>query len=161
LWHGIGGAFLIWGLIHAASILIENYSLSVRNALGKRLGKLWRLLAVIYTFSIVVFANIFFSASTITEAQERLAIIFHSSRFTIHSFIVDVVAPFEQNGNPEDVFNFSITIITVLLFVFLEKRIQKLFAQAKYVYIVYGIALLLVLFIGQLSNTQEFMYAQF
>lgn len=161
VWHGFGATFIIWGLIHALFILIESYTTRVRLGFNKMFGKLAKIGAVLYTFAVVVFANIFFSADSVSAAIQKIKGITQAPQFWIHNYLEQVVAPFEKNGMLEDKFNFAVTILCVLLFIFFEKRIQLLFADKKYAYISYGIAILMVLFFGQLMNTQEFMYAQF
>ncbi len=156
LWHGLGLNYLFWAGIHAFFVILEAYW-------PKRVNTshwLFRVPAVLYTFSIVVFANVFFQATALSDAFLKIQKIC-SSPFMIEDYVVELVAPFQGGGMPFDVFNFKITLMLVLFFVLFERMIQRIFQQEKYLFVTSLLSILLLLFFGRFMDTQSFIYAQF
>ncbi|MBL4705511.1 MAG: MBOAT family protein [Flavobacteriales bacterium] len=61
-WHGAAWNFIIWGAFHGFLLVIE------RLFLGKVLKKLPGIISVFYTFGMVLFGWVFFSASSLTQS---------------------------------------------------------------------------------------------
>lgn len=81
LWHGAEWSFVIWGGIHGIIQIVEKFLSPTMDKLIKKYNVKtnclsWSLLQIVYTFSIVSFAWIFFRADTILEALRFIKRIF-------------------------------------------------------------------------------------
>jgi len=90
-WHGANWTFIVWGFLHALYIMPSIVLNTNRNNLdmvakGKYLPSLKEFFAIGMTFSLTVFAWIFFRATNITHAFSYISEIFSSSLFTIPHF---------------------------------------------------------------------------
>ena len=63
LWHGAQWTFVVWGLIHGAFLLLEQYFKPIR-----RLGKRTKWIGNIYTLLVVIFAFVLFRSESFTQA---------------------------------------------------------------------------------------------
>lgn len=73
LWHGASWNYVVWGGIHGAYQIIADMFAGVKKSIYEKLNVKtecfsWKLLQTITTFSLVVFAWIFFRANTLTDA---------------------------------------------------------------------------------------------
>jgi len=87
-WHGANWTFIIWGLLHALYIMPSIIFNTNRNHLdivaqGKLLPSFNELFSMIFTFSLTVFAWIFFRAQNVQHAFSFIYGIFTKSFFTI------------------------------------------------------------------------------
>jgi alginate O-acetyltransferase complex protein AlgI len=87
-WHGANWTFIVWGLLNALyimpSILLNtNRSNLDIVAQGKYFPSMKELVSMIITFSLTVFAWIFFRAKSLEDAAHYIARIFSRSLFTI------------------------------------------------------------------------------
>ena len=87
-WHGANWTFIIWGLLNALYIMPSVLLKTNRNNMGTvaagRLFPSWKeLLAMITTFSLTVFAWIFFRAETLGKAITYIRGLFSRSLFTL------------------------------------------------------------------------------
>lgn len=110
-WHGANWTFIVWGALNAIYFLPLLLTKNNRNNLnivahGKILPSLKEFLLILLTFSLTVFAWIFFRANNITHALSYISEILSPSLFTIPKFAGMVKA--------------LTTIILVTLFVLLE-----------------------------------------
>ena len=90
-WHGANWTFIIWGFLNALYIMPSIILNTHRNNLdivakGKIFPTLRELCAMLVTFSLTVFAWIFFRANNIMHAFSFIAEIFTKSFFTIPHF---------------------------------------------------------------------------
>ena len=90
-WHGANWTFVIWGFLNALYIMPSIILNTHRNNLdivakGKIFPTLRELFAMLITFSLTVFAWIFFRATSVTHAFRFIAKIFSRSLFTIPHF---------------------------------------------------------------------------
>jgi D-alanyl-lipoteichoic acid acyltransferase DltB (MBOAT superfamily) len=91
LWHGANWTFIFWGFLNALYILPSIIFNTNRNNLdivarGKYLPTIREFFAILLTFSLTVFAWIFFRAANITNAFSYISEIFSSSLLTIPNF---------------------------------------------------------------------------
>ncbi len=91
-WHGANWTFVIWGVLNALYFLPLMLTNRSRNnfdivAQGKCFPLLRELLLILLTFSLTVFAWIFFRAENIGHAFSYISEIFSSSLFDVPSFI--------------------------------------------------------------------------
>ncbi|WP_396156674.1 MBOAT family O-acyltransferase [Flavobacterium sp.] len=87
-WHGANWTFIIWGLLHALYIMPSIIFNTNRNHLdivaqGKFLPSIKELAMMLITFSLTVFAWIFFRVQDVTHAFIYISGIFSKSLFTI------------------------------------------------------------------------------
>ena len=85
-WHGANWTFIVWGAINAIlflPLLLTNRNRKNLNSAshGQTLVSIIDLFKILFTFSLVCFAWIFFRAETITEAFEYIANIFNNTFF--------------------------------------------------------------------------------
>jgi D-alanyl-lipoteichoic acid acyltransferase DltB (MBOAT superfamily) len=86
-WHGANWTFIVWGFLNALFIMPSIVFNTNRNNLdivakGKYLPTIKEFLSICFTFSLTVFAWIFFRASSVTHALSYLSKIFSSSLFS-------------------------------------------------------------------------------
>ena len=90
-WHGANWTFIVWGFLNALYIMPSIAFKTHRNNLdivakGKHLPTLKDFYAIVITFSLTVFAWIFFRAANVSHAFSYISKIFSSSLFTIPHF---------------------------------------------------------------------------
>ncbi len=81
LWHGAAWHFVVWGLLHGLLVLIDRFTLKMRNSMWKKAGLepeggIVKNLRRIATFLAVCFLWIFFRAESMTGAFKIIAEIF-------------------------------------------------------------------------------------
>jgi len=91
-WHGANWTFIVWGFLNALyimpSIIFKTNRKNIEIvAKGKYLPTIKEFLAIVLTFSLTVFAWIFFRAADLTHAFSYISEIFSSSLFSIPSGI--------------------------------------------------------------------------
>lgn len=87
-WHGSNWTFIIWGFLNALFIMPSIILKTNRNnleivAMNKLIPSFKDLFNILLTFSLTVFAWIFFRAESVHHAIEYISGIFSSSLFTI------------------------------------------------------------------------------
>jgi D-alanyl-lipoteichoic acid acyltransferase DltB (MBOAT superfamily) len=90
-WHGANWTFIVWGFLNALYIMPSIVFNTNRTHLdivakGRYLPTVKEFLAIGLTFSLTVFAWIFFRAASVTHALSYISEIFSSSLFTIPHF---------------------------------------------------------------------------
>ncbi|MFZ4582432.1 MAG: MBOAT family O-acyltransferase [Paludibacter sp.] len=90
-WHGANWTFIVWGFLNALYIMPSIVFNTNRNNLdivakGKYLPTIKELGAILITFSLTVFAWIFFRAANVTHAFTYISEIFSKSILTIPDF---------------------------------------------------------------------------
>ena len=95
-WHGANWTFIIWGFLNALYIMPSIIFNTNRNNLdivaqGKTFSSLKELRSVILTFSLTVFAWIFFRANSLDHAIKYISKIFTRSFFTLPKIDTDIL----------------------------------------------------------------------
>jgi len=90
-WHGANWTFIAWGAINAIYFLPLMLTKSNRKnieivAQGKQLPSINEFLSMLFTFSLTVFAWIFFRADNMVHAINYISQIFSPSLFSIPTF---------------------------------------------------------------------------
>jgi alginate O-acetyltransferase complex protein AlgI len=90
-WHGANWTFIVWGFLNALFIMPSIIFNTNRNHLeivakGKYLPTIKEFFAILMTFSLTVFAWIFFRATDVSHAFSYIAQIFSRSLFTTPYF---------------------------------------------------------------------------
>lgn len=91
-WHGANWTFIAWGAINAIYFLPLMLTNSNRKnieivAQGKQLPSINELLSMLFTFSLTVFAWIFFRADNMVHAINYISQIFSPSLFSMPHFV--------------------------------------------------------------------------
>ena len=160
-WHGANWTFILWGALNAIYflplLLTNNNRKNLRVvAEGKLLPSLRELFSMLTTFVLTVFAWIFFRAENISHAFNYIDGIFSESIFSVPSFMG------KMNG-----------LITFCLIAFfltiewlgrkdrfaIEKLKEKSILIRTSIYLIISIIILEFLF--NLKESQEFIYFQF
>lgn len=154
IWHGASWNFVIWGAIHGLLIVSE-----ALNSKFKILPfKLPGVLSMVWTFSIVCFAWIFFRANTV---EDSFTIIRHLFDFN-HSFLAEV-----KQMTGADMYNLALGIPLIILLIAFEKGwelkfVQKYFHQyVAFRFACYFTLILLIALLGVLVAQSSFIYFQF
>jgi alginate O-acetyltransferase complex protein AlgI len=102
-WHGANWTFIVWGLLNALYIMPSIFFNTNRNNLdivarGKYFPSVKQFLSIVLTFSLTVFAWIFFRSETMGSAVEYIAKIFSPSLFTMPEIklILPVIDPLKM-----------------------------------------------------------------
>ena len=157
-WHGANWTFIVWGALNALYFLPILLAKKNRNhieivAKGKYLPSFKDLTLMSVTFTLTVFAWIFFRAENIQHAFSYISNIFSSSIFSV---------PYFKDGTRA-----IPAIILVLFFVVIEwfgrgnaYAIESMFRKSKMMSwsFYYLIIILIFVFAG---SKQEFIYFQF
>jgi len=158
-WHGANWTFIIWGLLNAIFIMPSIIFNTNRNNLqivanGKILPSLKEMGAILLTFSLTMFAWIFFRANSVSHAASYIAGIFNRTIFTLPAMLsqkrvlitlamVGVLLAIEWIGREE---KFALAKLGL--------NLNKPIRWAMY----YLIILAIMYFAG---NEQQFIYFQF
>ena len=158
-WHGANWTFVIWGLLNAIYIMPSIIFNTNRTNLdivasGKYLPSFKEFLQIITTFTLTVFAWIFFRSNSVGQAFAYISTIFSSSLFTI---------PFFKKGTTS-----LPTLILVLFFIIIEWRgreqnyaIENMFHSKPLWYRWAFYYLLILIFFLFAGSNQQFIYFQF
>ena len=159
-WHGANWTFIIWGALNAIYFLPLMLTNNNRNNLetvaqGKYLPNIKEFSLMLLTFSLTIFAWIFFRAENVSHALSIIGEIFSKS---ILSFQTSWTSGYIT----------ILHIILVLFFVIIEwinrdyefglQRISNYAFSRK---IVYFLIVFLILFTADYHSKQEFIYFQF
>lgn len=158
-WHGANWTFIVWGFLNALYIMPSIVFSTNRTNLdivakGRYLPTVKEFLSIGLTFSLTVFAWIFFRAANVTHAFSYISEIFSSSLFTIPHFPGIGLAP-------------PIILITILFLIveWLGREQQYAIAHLglrwkRYVrYAFYYTIIIAIFWFG--GKEQQFIYFQF
>lgn len=158
-WHGANWTFIVWGLLYALYIMPSIIFNTHRNNLdivakGKSLPTAKEFLAIGLTFTLTVFAWIFFRASDVTHALSYISEIFSSSLFTIPYF--------SGIGN-----SLPIVVLTIIFMIIEWVGREKPYAIAQFGrrwnrplrYALYYAIIITIFWFG--GKDQQFIYFQF
>lgn len=153
IWHGANWTFIVWGAIHGAFISVESlmtkYNINYKSP---------RLLRVLFTFSIVTIAWVFFRANSLSDAQLIFYNLLDSEKFGL---------PELYTMKLRDLFNVLIPIPLIVMLITVEslfkneKFVNYYFGSSVMRLISYVLTILLVAFYGVFRNQSDFIYFQF
>ena len=95
LWHGVGLTFMAWGLLHGVALTLHKVWLKVipgAKTLGSEMKPVWRVLATVFTFHLVAFGWLLFTAKDMTVVGAMLHNIAYNFSWA------DVVPMVEKSG---------------------------------------------------------------
>jgi alginate O-acetyltransferase complex protein AlgI len=161
IWHGLGGTFLIWSLLHVVYLSYEGLTKNTRLQWSKRFPPLfYKCFSIGITFALVCFSNLFFRAENMIQVKMLLSEL-GSSPFRGEGFFEGFLSVLAGGGYQEVLFNFWITFALVAGFLFLEKRIYRSMAAGRHVLIRITILLVLLFIFGIFKKADYFIYLQF
>ncbi len=160
-WHGANWTFLAWGFLHAIYFLPLLLTNKNRNHLsvvakGRKLPTLKEFFSISITFSLTVFAWIFFRAENITHAFNYIATIFSPSLFKI---------PYFENGTL--VIDTILLSIVVVIIEWIGREDAHPLAnlglkwKRPIRHLMYYTIMLTIIWYQQTTTQQEFIYFQF
>ncbi len=158
-WHGANWTFIVWGFLNALYIMPSILLRTNRNNLdivaqGRNFPNIKELLSILVTFSLTVFAWIFFRSASLSQAIEYIHRIFSGSPFKIQRFPGAGTTPF--------------LMLLILLFLLIEwTGREQQYAIAKiglqwprvFRWMAYYVIVLAVLYYT--GSEQQFIYFQF
>ena len=158
-WHGANWTFLVWGFLNACYFLPLLLTKNNRNHLdvvaqNSMLPSIRELFQMLATFSLTVFAWIFFRANSIEHAFNYIGGIFSRSLFQL-----------PQNVGISNTKTVVLLVCSFILLEWLGRRnqyaIERLGISWRpiYRYAFYYLILLAIIFLG--GQQQEFIYFQF
>lgn len=156
LWHGASYNFIIWGALHGiyqiVALIMRPLITSMEIKIGIENSKVWLILQGVFTFSIVVFAWIFFRANSFDDAVQLISAI-----STFGSF------PFLGGG----INQFAHCLLGILmLFSFeliseVKPKFQLLYNPVRWVRWASAISLVFIILFFGVFNGGQFIYFQF
>jgi alginate O-acetyltransferase complex protein AlgI len=171
LWHGANWTFIVWGFLHGVFLTT---SLIVNNFWGKaltRLGsfKLFNFLKMLFTFSLVSMAWIFFRANNIQQALYIITHLFNG----VPSDINDIFQ--NKNLKRQELLylgqNLKFFLLAIFLIIFLltievlnrkKPIIDWLVQEKQYVrWSIYFAFLFIIMVFGIFKSNEQFIYFQF
>lgn len=75
LWHGVGLTFIAWGTLHGVALAAHKIWLKVvpgAKTLGRDMKPFWRIMATLFTFHIVAFGWLLFTAEDMSVVGDML-----------------------------------------------------------------------------------------
>ncbi len=84
LWHGVGLTFVAWGLLHGVALALHKLWLRVvpkAQTLGRDMGFVRRVVATLFTFNLVAFGWLLFTAEDMTQVGDMLSRIAYNFSF--------------------------------------------------------------------------------
>jgi len=154
IWHGASWNFVIWGAIHGIFIVLE----AINSKYNIITLKLPALIKMIFTFSIVSFAWIFFRANTIQDSFTVIGNLFDFK----HSFLSEI-----GHLNGSNMYNLALGIPLILLLILFERgsevsNLQNYFkSSVVFRYTCYIFLIVLIAFFGVFVDQSSFIYFQF
>lgn len=145
LWHGVGGTYIVWGLIHGVLLAFMNI---FKKDKKEDKNIIFKIVSIIFTFNLVCFSWIFFNSSTIDSAFKYIQ----------HMFVLTNDFSFDLNV--------LILIIAGLVLQATEKYIinfyAKIFGNLRLIFhgIIWGLLLLIIIQLGP-DTVPDFIYYGF
>lgn len=154
IWHGASWNFVIWGAIHGALISLESLNSKLKFFTLKIPG----FVSMLWTFTIVCFAWIFFRANTVHDSVTIIKNLFDFN----HGLIAEL-----KQMTGADQYNFAVGIPLIILLIVFEKgwefpKVQQYFKNYVLVrYVCYFTLILLIALLGVFVSQSSFIYFQF
>jgi D-alanyl-lipoteichoic acid acyltransferase DltB (MBOAT superfamily) len=154
-WHGMAFTFLVWGLLHVLYIIIENRFFSKKKA-----NTWWRMAGgLVLTWHLVAFANLFFRANTLKEAfllfRNLGELPFLYSNVSFGTWLIN------GGGDIEMAFNYRLSVALALVFLLIEKKINRYAASERYNIVFVTLLLTALAVFGMYQSGERFIYLQF
>lgn len=156
LWHGIGTTFIIYASLHALYLILEHYTVSLRDKL-----KLPKAIGILTTLILVSIAFIFFRSENLYISINIFSSLFDINHFIPENFENQVLSKIALGGDLFNFYNLYITLLLCVVYLFFESTIEKITHTENINILFYFIILLLILAFGTFGNNIAFIYNQF
>lgn len=156
VWHGVGLSFVVYGLIQGLSIAYEMKAKKMRDALGQRLGKSFKVWSVMRMYLLFAFSLIFFRCAGIKDAWYFVTHMFASSADNWAGWTLGIPVHYRCV--------ILIAVALMLVYEYLQarydllKRIEKM--RAVWRWSIYYVLILAFLAYGKIG-ADNFVYVQF
>ena len=163
-WHGANWTFIVWGALNAIYFLPLMLTNKNRNNLdvvakGKNLPSFKDLSSMIFTFSLTVFAWIFFRADDINHAVEYIHDMLTGFKYK-WSYVQTINLVHWEIG-----YTFPLTLLVFVVFEWLGRESQYAIEYTGFKwnrilrYMIYYLIVIAILWFG--GKDQQFIYFQF
>jgi|LauGreSBDMM110SN_4_FD.fasta_scaffold04738_2 D-alanyl-lipoteichoic acid acyltransferase DltB (MBOAT superfamily) len=161
VWHGLGLTYLFWGLIHVFYLIVEAFSKKNLAAIEQKLKpRLYAALFIPITILLVSFSNIFFRASSMTDAFGIIHKLFDWNHFWPPLSFKDWLIHGE-GGSLKDLFNFRLAAFVAILYLIYEEKCLKIVNDVKYSIFRIVFMLLILIILGVFDSAGNFIYMEF
>ncbi len=158
LWHGAGWNFIIYGFLYGLILCFELYTKRKRKNIRKKMPlEVYNGVSLVLTFLTVAFVQIFFRATSLTDAWAYIKNIFTNTHKEIPLYVNNGALSF-------GILSWMIALVTTGIMFWLEQRYDSRISQLNNRYkediLFSSFILLLVLTLG-VFNQKSFIYFQF
>lgn len=156
LWHGIGLTFMLWALCHMIYLIAELYmrKTNVKQAI------FFKLIGALKVLLLVAFSNIFFRATSTSNATHLLSCVF-SKNFFPNDWAAELLAPIAVGGHQVDQFNMAATFIFLFLTLVFERKAFNKAGSTRFMPLITFVLIMIIFLFGVIGNGQRFIYMQF
>ncbi|MBN8697660.1 MAG: MBOAT family protein [Bacteroidetes bacterium] len=157
-WHGANWTFIVWGSLHAIYVLLNMFIVKRFDWFGLKDNMMFKFAGWIFTFCLVVFAWIFFRASSMDNAMEYISSLFANIYMPLQLKLPQVA---DELGF--GYMSYGISVFSILILVLVELKVQPRFENnfvLKKDVVFSSVILLLVMFFGVFQKS-SFIYFQF
>jgi len=154
LWHGASWHYIAYGCINGCALIYEVYTLKKRKKLFAKLPP-WLNNFTSHTLTIIFlfFSWVFFRAENMND-------VFYLFSHIFRNISLSIAQTFEIVASRK--FDFVVAIIFTLLLLYIEQwRSKKRPPSTIYKWLFYQMLVLAILFFGEFSLAQNFIYFQF
>ena len=162
LWHGANYTFIVWGLIHACSYIVDPFARMIRGVSGLR-KLVANLGGIIFTFLVVNVGWIFFRANSVHDAWFVLRNIFSYETLSVFLGATAGAEFVVSMSNAEFILSLYFILVIVILDALMARRGTDDFVRKISLPFRWGLSwfLLLNLILLAPSDTGSFIYFQF
>lgn len=179
LWHGADWTFVAWGAINGGYLIFAIFTRNIRRAIVKwlhldRLPRLYKLIRVATTFSLITFSWIFFRARNIGDAFYIVGNLFKGVGETLGQIFSDIIgghpfdtilAVFKQVGLPTTQLLVLMAAMLFMEIIHLSQRrhpgLEVLKSKPLMVRWLAYYIIIFVIFLFARTETVAFIYFQF
>ncbi len=169
LWHGANWTYIIWGGLNGVYQILSHITLETRKKIVcifkiNKISIIHKTVQVIITFSLTMFAWIFFRAANIYEAIYIIKKLFISI-FNIHRLfsITQIANSLKDFKKFDFVLSFLLIIFLIIVELVQQKIVIRKTIDKKFPYLcwtIYYIGIFTIIILGQFTKAQ-FIYFQF
>jgi D-alanyl-lipoteichoic acid acyltransferase DltB (MBOAT superfamily) len=158
-WHGANWTFIVWGAIHA--ILIVLFMLYKQFVLKeKKVTKFLSFISILFTFSVVTLAWVYFRAGSIAEANSFLQhLLSANANHPFSTFVMDKELGFTFNKFSILLSAFFVALMLVVEY-FYDPNLKK-FQQHKVLDFTFFTVITCFIILFGVFNNKSFIYFQF
>ena len=167
LWHGAAWTFVIWGGLHGLYIIIDDITLNFRNKIKNifdfESNLFFRFFSIVFTFTLVVYAFMFFRANRVYDAFYITKNMF--SDFNLYlkpQYLYEVITNIGIN-----IYELIILVLAIFIMILSESIFGKdihinIMKKSSILEVIfYSVITIFILAAGVYYNAGQFIYFQF